>query len=229
MAKLKVLIATAEATSVARVRQSLLGRDEYHIVGTTSGVEALNKAKFEHPEVAVIDIALPDLSGDEVCREIRRDPDLSATIVGIMAEKGDEFFEQRARDAGANQVLSKPLDPVEIDAWLGKILAASVRRSVRLPLRIKVAGATSMGEMRGESLDLSSTGIRFDMTTCNLEAGYSIWLKFQISADTPPIVCKGEVVRVINKGGRYEVAVKFASFNGDGGPILRRFLRAQGA
>ena len=228
MAELKILLATTDPGAKA-LGKSLLARREFRVMGTVSGVEALNKIKFEHPDVAILDYALPDMNGDDVCRDIKGDPDVQGTIVAVAIEAGDAWLEERARAAGADHVLDKPLRMEAVEAWLAEVMKAPLRRAVRVPVRIKVEGASSMGEMRGEAVDLSTSGIRFIMTECDLETGYSLWLKFSLGDDTPPVVCKGTVVRLVRQRSGYEVALRFTSFNGDGAPILRRFLRANGA
>ena len=228
MAQLKILLASTEPGSAA-LGKSLLARKEYRVMGSTSGVDALNKVKFEHPDIAILDYALADMNGDEVCREIKADPDVRGTIVAVAIVAGDAWLESRAKEAGADHVLDKPLEIEVVETWLAEVMKAPLRRAVRVPLRIKVEGASSMGEMSGDAIDLSTSGLRFLMRNCELETGYSVWLKFRLGEDTPPVVCKGQVVRLVRQGSGYEIAVKFTSFNGDGAPILRRYLRSQGA
>ena len=71
MASIKVLL-VGHDPEIDLVQASLLKRQEIRVLTAKLGVEAHNMVKFEHPELAVIDIALHDISGDEVCRDIKK-------------------------------------------------------------------------------------------------------------------------------------------------------------
>jgi DNA-binding response OmpR family regulator len=228
MGSLKVLLVSHDP-DVAQVRKSLLNRQEIQILTSTSGVDAYNKVKFDHPELAVIDIALHDVSGDEVCRDIKNDVHTRGTIVALLIDSGDDWFASRAREAGADLIFHKPLQVGDLEKTVAKILSAPLRKALRVVVRVKVDGASGLGEMRGESVDISSNGMQFQMSNCELEKGYSLWLKFQLADDQPAVVCKAEVVRVMHQSSTYRVGVQFSAFNGDGAAVLRKFLREKGA
>ncbi len=228
MASIKVLL-VGHDPEIDLVQVSLLKRQEIRVLTAKLGVEAHNMVKFEHPELVVIDIALHDISGDEVCRDIKNDPHTKATIVALLIEPNDEWFANRAREAGADLIFHKPLQVAELEKTVAKILNAPIRKALRVVVRAKVEGASGLGEMRGESIDVSSNGIQIRMKDCDLEKGYSLWLKFQLADDEAPVVCKGEVIRVMRQAEEYRVGVHFTAFNGDGAAILRKFLRDKGA
>jgi two-component system, OmpR family, phosphate regulon response regulator PhoB len=225
---MKVVLATIDP-QVAQLRSSLLGRKDFVVAGVTSATAIQNTVQHEHPEVLVIDMALPDTPGDGVCAEIKGNPDTAGTVVVMLVDAGDEWMEDRARQAGADHVLPKPVELGRLEQLLGDILRAPLRKAVRVPIRIKIEGATSVGEMRGESLDISSTGMRVLVADCDLESGFVIWLKFEMSPELPPMICKGEVTRLSKGRDGYQVGLRFISFNGEGANVLRRFLRSQGA
>lgn len=224
MAQVRILFVAAPQV-VEPLRNSLLARKDFSVRQTASGIDAFNLIKFEHPDLAFVDIALEDEAGDLLCRDVKSDPTTKETFVAVLVEQGDDWFAKRARDAGADAVLAKPLKTEEVAQVIAKVAGQPIRRAVRIPVRIKVDGATSMGEMRGESLDLSISGLLMRMKECELEKGYAVWLKFQISPESAPVVCKAEVVRVVQGSGEYQVGVKFTSFTGSGGDVLRKALR----
>lgn len=228
MAEVRILFVAAPGL-VEPLRQSLLSRKGFSVKQTASGIEAYNLIKYEHPDLVIIDIALDDEAGDLVCRDVKNDPTTKDTYVAVLVDQGDDWFAKRARDAGANAILGKPIKTEELGQVIASVVGAPIRRAVRVPVRIKVDGATSMGEMRGETQDLSISGLLMRMKDCELEKGYAVWLKFQISPDTAPVVCKAEVVRVVQGSGEYQVGVKFTSFTGNGGDVLRKALRELGA
>jgi two-component system cell cycle response regulator DivK len=89
--------------------RDLLEAHGYATVGTSSGIEALDLVRRLHPDLVLMDIQLPQVSGLEVTRQIKDDPELrSIPIVAVtaFAMKGDE---ERIREGGCEAYLSKPI------------------------------------------------------------------------------------------------------------------------
>ena len=226
MAEVRVVL-VAEAKIAEGVRRSLLERSQLHVKETASGIEGFNLIKYERPELAFIDIALADVSGDELCRDVKSDPQIKDTHIAMFIER-DDWYRSRAKDAGADFIVEKPFTVDDLEAVIAKTLHVPIRRSVRVPVRIKIEAASGNGELQGESVDVSTSGMMFEMVKCDLERGFAIWLKFQLAPGSPPIVCKGEVARVARAEGRYRVGVQFKAFHGDSAAALKRTLRSMG-
>ncbi len=89
--------------------RDLLEAHGYATVGTNNGVEALDLVRKLHPDLVLMDIQLPQVSGLEVTRWIKDDPELRAipvVAVTAFAMKGDE---ERIREGGCEAYLSKPI------------------------------------------------------------------------------------------------------------------------
>ena len=89
--------------------RDLLEAHGYQTSGTSSGVEALDIVRKTRPDLILMDIQLPQVSGLEVTRWIKDDPDLrSIPVVAVtaFAMKGDE---ERIREGGCEAYLSKPI------------------------------------------------------------------------------------------------------------------------
>jgi two-component system cell cycle response regulator DivK len=87
----------------------LLEAHGYQTVGTRSGVEALDLARRHRPDLILMDIQLPEVSGLEVTKWLKEDPELQAipvVAVTAFAMKGDE---ERIREGGCEAYLSKPI------------------------------------------------------------------------------------------------------------------------
>jgi two-component system cell cycle response regulator DivK len=87
----------------------LLEAHGYHTVGTRNGIEALELAREHRPDLIVMDIQLPEVSGLEVTKWLKDDPELQAipvVAVTAFAMKGDE---ERIREGGCEAYLSKPI------------------------------------------------------------------------------------------------------------------------
>ena len=87
----------------------LLEAHGYSTVGTRNGIEALDLARRHRPDLIVMDIQLPEVSGLEVTKWLKDDPDLkSIPVIAVtaFAMKGDE---ERIREGGCEAYLSKPI------------------------------------------------------------------------------------------------------------------------
>jgi two-component system cell cycle response regulator DivK len=87
----------------------LLEANGYNIVQTRNGLEAIDLAREHHPDLILMDIQLPEVSGLEVTKWIKEDDDLrSIPVIAItaFAMKGDE---ERIRQGGCEAYLSKPI------------------------------------------------------------------------------------------------------------------------
>ncbi|UOM35438.1 response regulator [Acuticoccus sp. I52.16.1] len=96
----------------------LLEASGMEILETRNGIDALKVAKAERPDLIVMDIQLPEMSGLEVTEQIKSDPDLKpipVIAVTAFAMKGDE---ERIRAAGCEAYLSKP---ISIDRFISTI------------------------------------------------------------------------------------------------------------
>ena len=89
--------------------RDLLEAHGYQTSGTSNGQEALNLVRTMRPDLILMDIQLPQVSGLEVTRWIKDDPELRAipiVAVTAFAMKGDE---ERIREGGCEAYLSKPI------------------------------------------------------------------------------------------------------------------------
>jgi two-component system cell cycle response regulator DivK len=87
----------------------LLEAQGYKTVGTRNGVDALELARKHHPDLVLMDIQLPEVSGLEVTKWLKDDPQLKTipvVAVTAFAMKGDE---ERIREGGCEAYLSKPI------------------------------------------------------------------------------------------------------------------------
>jgi len=97
---------------------------DFALTEAADGVEALEIARGEPPEVVFLDINMPRMDGYEACRGLRADPATEqATIVILTAALGDQA-QLEAERAGADLFLSKPFSPLELLELVSELDAA---------------------------------------------------------------------------------------------------------
>ena len=92
---------------------------------TNTGRGALALAETFRPRVALLDIGLPDITGYEVARALRRAPWAAELLLVAVTGWGQDEDKQRALDAGFDHHLTKPIDPVELERLLQSIALPS--------------------------------------------------------------------------------------------------------
>lgn len=105
-----------------------LAREGFNVIRAMNGVEAVNQAKAEHPDLILLDIIMPQKTGFEVLSELRLDEATRNIPVIILSNLGQEVDIQKARDLGAMDYLVK--SDVEMRTVVAKIKEALARRAV---------------------------------------------------------------------------------------------------
>ena len=111
----------------------LLGAHGYEAQPVRDGREALERARAFAPDLVVMDIQMPHISGLELIEQMKADPELRATpimAVTAYAARGDE---ERIRDAGAEGYVSKPISVVRFVEAVAGLLAAAAERAASAP------------------------------------------------------------------------------------------------
>ena len=135
-----VLIADADP-AFATLLSRLLQRLALPAVCVTTGADALAEARRLRPALVVLDVGLPDLSGFEVCRELREDLGEGLPVILVSGKKMDDHDRAAGLLLGADDYLFKPVDPT--------LFIARVRRLVaRVAAATDAADHTAAGHRR---------------------------------------------------------------------------------
>jgi two-component system alkaline phosphatase synthesis response regulator PhoP len=120
MAK-RVLVCDDEPYVVESVSY-VVRRAGFVVLTAEDGDAALATALREKPDLVFLDIMMPGLSGDEVCRRLKSDPSTKGTYVVILTARGQEEDERRAMEMGADEFMTKPFSPRKLRDRLLQIL-----------------------------------------------------------------------------------------------------------
>jgi two-component system, cell cycle response regulator DivK len=105
-----------------KIVRDLLRRTSYRLIEAPDGESGMAAARDQHPDLILMDIQLPRVSGIEATRLLRGEPATAETpIIAItsFALSGDE---QRAKDAGASAYLAKPYSPFDLLNMIRKLV-----------------------------------------------------------------------------------------------------------
>jgi two-component system cell cycle response regulator DivK len=127
----------------------------YEAEPVRDGREAVERARAIAPDLVIMDIQMPHISGLELIEQMKADPELKATpimAVTAYAAKGDE---ERIRDAGAEGYVSKPISVIRFVEAVASLLAAAAERSrdVETPEAAEAEAPAASEEPGGEEGD----------------------------------------------------------------------------
>jgi len=156
----KRLLLVDDAELFLELERTFLQRTGYHIYTARSGEEALRIARDIKPDLVLLDLNMPGMDGDEVCREIKGDPNLKDTFILMVTGRGREEDRVRCIEAGSDGYFTKPINRVELLARIRQALKERVRSLPRVPIGIAVRWVTADGaEGRGRTLNFSAGGL----------------------------------------------------------------------
>ncbi|HMO56105.1 MAG TPA: response regulator transcription factor [Roseiflexaceae bacterium] len=160
-----ILLVEDDVTLAETLRYNL-EREGHSVIMASDGVQGLDKARREHPDMVILDIMLPRLDGFSVCRILRQESDVP---ILMLTARQDEVDRIAGLELGADDYVAKPFS-------LGELLArvrAIMRRSDRQPITSReVLDAGSLrvdtGSRRAwrDGGELSLSQKEFDLLTC---------------------------------------------------------------
>jgi DNA-binding response OmpR family regulator len=109
----KILVVDDSATIVMMVRM-VLGRDRYQVITAGDGVEGVAKARAERPDLVLMDVVMPRMSGFEACRELRAHADTSEIPIILVTTRGEPESVEKGFESGCSDYVTKPINGLEL-------------------------------------------------------------------------------------------------------------------
>ncbi|MBF4482291.1 MAG: response regulator transcription factor [Dehalococcoides mccartyi] len=153
----KILIADDE-NKIAEILKAYLEREGFKVSVTYTGKEALAKFREENPDLIILDLMLPEISGWDVCREIRKESRVPIIMLTARDELTDKLI---GLEIGADDYMTKPFEAKELVARA----KVQLRRSEHTPAsesvlvidRLEIDKERRLVKMDGENIDLTAT------------------------------------------------------------------------
>ncbi len=117
----QILVVEDEAEMALFLKQRLESKG-YRISIAGTGQDALNQAAQTQPDLMILDVGLPDLSGYDVCERLRRIYSSQVVPVLMLTAKNDPMDKFRGFDHGTDAYLTKPFDLAELEKTITMLL-----------------------------------------------------------------------------------------------------------
>ncbi|MGH8968193.1 MAG: response regulator transcription factor [Actinomycetes bacterium] len=104
-----------------------LEREGLTVVPVTDGASALDACREQDPDLVLLDVMMPGMSGLDVCRALRDDNSLGDVPVILLTAKAQESDVAAGFDAGADDYIVKPFSPRELNSRVQAVLGRSAR------------------------------------------------------------------------------------------------------
>ena len=94
----------------------------YEVVAGANGLEGYELAKREKPDLVMLDVRMPKMTGYEACQRIKSEPDIAHIPVVFLSAKGQDNEIQQGLQAGAEEYMLKPFAPDQLTERIRAIL-----------------------------------------------------------------------------------------------------------
>jgi DNA-binding response OmpR family regulator len=122
----KILIVD-DQTMMLKLMSHPLEQVGFTVITALTGVEALQKIQSEQPDLVILDVMLPDMNGIDVCRRIRQVLHLTDLPIIILSGQTELSAKIQGLEAGADEYVTKPVDPKEMAVRVRSLLARTQR------------------------------------------------------------------------------------------------------
>jgi CheY-like chemotaxis protein len=123
MAGIDIFIADDEP-HIVRALSFVFERDGYTVDTASDGATALRRIKETKPRVVFLDLIMPKMTGDEVCKAIKQDGQLKDIHIVILTCKGQELDRELSIASGADSFITKPFSPKEVLKMIKDVLGS---------------------------------------------------------------------------------------------------------
>ncbi len=124
---IKLLLAD-DSVTIQKVVGIIFAGDEYELTVVDNGNAAIEKAKEVLPDLMLVDALMPGKNGYEVCQTVRQDPALQHLPLLLLTGAFEPFDEDKARQSGADDFITKPFESQQLMDRVAKLLAQAKER-----------------------------------------------------------------------------------------------------
>lgn len=120
----KTVLVVEDEDNIAIALDYLLTREGYAQERIATGAGAVERIRELRPDLVLLDVMLPEVSGYEICQAVRMEPDLAQVRILMMTARGSAIERRKGLAMGADGFISKPFELKELRAEVRRIIEA---------------------------------------------------------------------------------------------------------
>jgi CheY-like chemotaxis protein len=105
----KTILLVDDSKTLLLMEQMILKQGPYRLVTASDGVEAIEKARQEQPQLILLDLMMPELDGLETCKRLKSDDSTRQIPVIVVTTRGESGKKEQAFASGCDDFLTKPI------------------------------------------------------------------------------------------------------------------------
>jgi len=161
----KLILIVEDERDLADLLEYNLRGNGYRTISTHTGPDALSKARSLGPDLILLDLMIPELSGTEVARQVRADKTISQTPIIMLTAKADEVDQVVGLTVGADDYVTKPFSMKVLLARVEAVFRRSERRGRTSEQVLRLGGVvldleTHEAMLEGETIPFTLTEFR---------------------------------------------------------------------
>jgi uncharacterized protein (TIGR02266 family) len=217
----------------AEMLRAVLARSGYEVGLAASTGEALDVVRRARPLLVLLDLYMPGGDGDELCRQLKGDPQTSPLPVIMMSAGGRKDESERCVQAGCDEFLVKPIRQAELLLSIARQLHGGIK-NVRVNIEVPVVIETAGERFSAASVNLSLGGIFLDMPRL-LQPGTEMLMEFTPPGTAQPLLARGKVAWLNRPEAKIKrdlpvgMGVEFTKMAPEAQNALGLFLRSSAA
>jgi len=121
----RMILVVEDEDNIAIALDYLLSREGYAHDRIATGRGAVERIRATHPDLVLLDVMLPEVSGYEICQAVRLDADLSAVKILMMTARGSAIERRKGLALGADGFITKPFELKELRDEVRRLLTGA--------------------------------------------------------------------------------------------------------
>lgn len=195
MEKKKILLAD-DVELFLELEKSFFDPEEFELLVARTGQQAIDIALSEKPDLILMDFYMPEINGDEACRQLKDNPETSSIPIIMVTQMGRPEDLEQCRKAGCDDILLKPINRQNFVKKSLKCLKLDETPLLRVKARLEVFLDSSSSErLKNYTVNFSPGGL-FLETQELLDVNTRLTLEFNLADATDPMACKARVAWV---------------------------------
>jgi len=110
----KKILLVDDADTIVMMERMILSKGPYDFITAKDGIEAIDKAVSEKPDLILLDVVMPRMDGFETCRQLRGKDVTKNTPIILVTTRGEEESVETGFESGCTDYISKPISGMEL-------------------------------------------------------------------------------------------------------------------